>query len=85
VVQVGGEEAGGRDAVGGGELEGGDLGDERGGIRAGTHPQDDVAGLAVPGQANQPRRPAVAETANLSDIGSRGGGAHGPPQQHRIK
>jgi hypothetical protein len=85
VVQVGGEEAGRRDAVGGGELEGRDLGDERGGIGVGTHPQHDVAGCAVSGEANQPRRPTVAEAPNLSDIGSRDGGAHHPPEQHRIK
>jgi hypothetical protein len=85
VVQVGGEEAGSRDPVLGGELEGGDLGGEGGRMRIGTHPQDDVAGLAVSGQANQPRGPTVAEAANLGDIGSWGGGAHDPPEQHGIK
>jgi hypothetical protein len=71
--------------MGGGELEGGDLGDERGGIPAATHPQHHVTGLAVSGQANEPRRPAVAEAANLGDIGSRGGGAYDPLEQHGIK
>jgi hypothetical protein len=85
VVQIGGQEAGRGDPVLGSELEGGDLGDERGGILAATHPQHDATGCAVSGQANEPRRPAVAEAANLGDLGSRGGGAHHPPEQHRIK
>ena len=64
-VQVGGEQAWGRDVVLGGELEGGDLGDEGGGVLAGAGPEHHVAHLAVSAQPDQPGRPTVAEAANL--------------------
>ena len=82
-IQFGGEQAGGREVVLGGELEGRHLRAEGGGV--GADPEHDAALHSTPAEADQPGGAAVAETADLGDVGSGGGAADRPLEQRRVE
>jgi hypothetical protein len=74
-----------RDAVLGGYPERRHLGAERGMVRLAADPQHDTARRPAPVEPQQPGRAAVAQAADLDNVGAGGGGLHRPAQQRGIE